>query len=123
MIDDDPAPAIAYLRSDLCDHGREWDERRIEKQAQRLGYELCATIRTDSSEIARLSMLLGEIRHHRAEAVFVPAVDHLDGQLNRIMRVADVIDLRGGCYARWNPLTEIMGVDALVEHRDVNEGP
>lgn len=120
MIDDDRAPAIAYLRTDLCGRGQEWDERRMEKKARRLGYELRATIRVDSGEAARLSLLLAQIHHYQAEAVFVTTIDHLDGQLDRIVHVADVIDLHGGCFARRPSIAELMGVDAPAHHHDVD---
>lgn len=75
----------------------------------RFGYDLRELIRTDTSHPQRLVTLEDRIRSHRAEAVFVPSVDHLDGQLSRIVAQADVIEQNGETYARWSPIAFILG--------------
>ncbi|WP_040838016.1 hypothetical protein [Nocardia brevicatena] len=111
---DDLVPAIAYLRTDLtsCE---EFDVHRIERLALRLGYRLRETLRADSG-LSGVADLEEHIRCHEAEAVFVPTAPHLGEHLNRIVKQADVIELDGECYARWNPIAEIMG-DAILTYR------
>ncbi|WP_040838590.1 hypothetical protein [Nocardia brevicatena] len=111
MTDEDPAPAIAYLRTDLtsCE---EFDIRRVERLALRLGYKLRETLCTDNG-LAGIASLEEHIRHHEAEAVFVPTAEHPEGHLDRIVKKADVIELGGECHARWNPIAEVIG-DAIL---------
>lgn len=122
--DNEVVPAIAYLRIDLSGGALAWDRRRIQQRASQLGYTLRETLHASpQQQLAPLALLLDEIHHHEAEAVFVPTVAHLDGHLDRVMRLADVIDLEGGCYARWHPIAEAMGDIALLEHRNPSEAP
>ncbi len=84
--------------------------------AIRFGYDLRELIRTDASHAQRLVTLEDRIRSHRAEAVFVPSVDHLDGQLARIVSQADVIEQSGETYARRYPIMDVLG-DLLLGRR------
>lgn len=126
MTDEDPAPAIAYLRTDLTSCA-EFDIRRIERLALRLGYELRETLRAGNG-LSGVAGLEERIRHHEAEAVLVPTAEHLEEHLDRIVRKADVIELDGKCHARWNPIAEVMGSAILTrnhraEHRSGEEAP
>ncbi len=56
-----------------------------------------------------IALITANIEIHRAEAVFVPDVGHLDGHLVRIVARADVIEQNGETYARWSPITEVIG--------------
>ncbi|MFI2233320.1 hypothetical protein [Nocardia testacea] len=100
----DSVPALAYLRTDLCGRSRQLVEQRMCRLSARLGYELRETIRTDATNPARLVLLEDRIGLHRAEAVFIPAAAHLDGQLGRIVAQADVIEQDGQTHARWSPI-------------------
>ncbi|WP_157228651.1 hypothetical protein [Nocardia brevicatena] len=107
MTYSDQVPAIVYLRTDLC--GPVWTEQRT----LRLGYELCETIRVDAGRSSRLVFLEDRIRLHEAEAVFVPTVEHLDGQLGRIVAQADVIEQNGRTHARWSPIAGLLDESLL----------
>lgn len=111
---DDLVPAIAYLRSDLTST-EAFDIRRIQRLALRLGYELRETLWANSG-LSGVVDLEEHIRRHEAEAVFVPTVEHLADRLDRIVKQTDVIELDGECYARWNPIAEIMG-EAILTHK------
>ncbi|MEV0363926.1 hypothetical protein [Nocardia fusca] len=108
------APAIAYLRTDLSGHGQRLDEYRMRRLAVRFGYEVSGVLRVDGTRQQRLLLLEDQIGVHKAEAVFVPTVDHLDGQLGRIVAQADVIEQSGETYARWSPIALMLG-DVLLE--------
>ncbi|WP_040833026.1 hypothetical protein [Nocardia brevicatena] len=114
MTDDDLVPALAYLRTDLTGCA-EFDTRRIERLALRLGYELCETL-CAAGGLSGVADLEERIRHHEAEAVFAPSADHLEGYLDRIVKQADVLELDGECHARWNPIAEIMGSAILTRN-------
>lgn len=114
MTPDERVPAVSYARADLSGDGLELDEHRMKRLSIRFGYDLRELIRTDASYPQRLVTLEDRIVSQRAEAVFVPAVDHLDGQLSRIVAQVDVIDQNGETYARWSPIAFIMG-DLLLQ--------
>ncbi|WP_040833540.1 hypothetical protein [Nocardia brevicatena] len=96
-------PAVVYLRTDLSGDARGLDEHRMKRLSTRFGYQLRVLIRVDDFQVQRLVILEDRIRLHGAEAVFVPTVDHLEGQLARIVAQADVIEQNGETYARWSP--------------------
>lgn len=112
MTYSDRVPAIVYLRTDLC--GPVWTEQRLGRLSLRLGYELCETVRVDAGRSGRLVFLEDRIRLHKAEAVFVPTVEHLDGQLGRIVAQADVIEQNGRTHARWSPIAGLLD-DSLLD--------
>lgn len=109
------APAVAYLRTDLPDCTRELDERRIRKLATRLGYDLVEIITVTGDDPARVILLLGAVARTNAEAVFTPDITHLDDQLERVIAVADVIVDAHQVHARWSPIAEIAGYPTMVE--------
>lgn len=115
MTPDERVPAVSYLRADLSGDGLVLDEHRMKRLSIRFGYDLRELIRADASHPPRLVALEDRIRSHRAEAVFVPSVDHLDGQLGRIVAQADVIEQNGETYARWSPIAFILG-DLVLQH-------
>ncbi|WP_280461608.1 hypothetical protein [Nocardia carnea] len=109
MTPGESVPAVSYLRVDLSGEGLELDEHRMRRLSIRFGYHLRELIRTDASHSHRLVTLEDRIRLHRAEAVFIPSVNHLDGQLSRIVAQADVIEQNGETYARWSPIMDMLG--------------
>ncbi|WP_157224057.1 hypothetical protein [Nocardia paucivorans] len=112
--------AVAYLRTDLSGDARVLDEHRMKRLSVRFGYELCDFIRVDAAQVHRLMLLAERIRMYGAEAVFVPTVGHLDGQLTRVVAQADVIEQNGETYARWSPIAIMLG--DLVFGRPVEGG-
>ncbi|MGW5385531.1 hypothetical protein [Nocardia sp. NPDC003963] len=102
------------MRIDLSGHARKLDECRMRRLAIRFGYELCEMLLVDSTWPRRLLLLEDRVGVHAAEAIFVPTVDHLDGQLGRIVAQADVIEQSGETYARWSPIALMLG-DVLLE--------
>ncbi len=110
MTHGDPVPAIAYLRTDLSGSSAHLHELWLCRLAVRLGYRLDEIIRVDSvTRMRGIALITANIEIHRAEAVFVPDVGHLDGHLVRIVARADVIEQNGETYARWSPITEVIG--------------
>lgn len=116
-------PAIGYIRTDLCEASRRLDGQRLHRLSLRLGYALQETILTDTTVPDRLVLLEDRIRIHRAEAVFVPTADHLDGQLARIVVQADVIERDGQTHARWSPCANLLDetVIARLTQRWIDE--
>lgn len=110
------APAIVYVNAVLSE-SVESDEDRIHRQATRLGYDIVQAIRIAKGRVGGLARLAEAIGFHKAEAVFVPTIEHLEGQLDRIVRMADVIDLHGGCYARWSSIAEMADDATGIHHR------
>lgn len=99
------APAIAYLRTDLSGARQYWDERRMRCLSERLGYFLCKTLVLCAATHSRIDRLLGQIATEHAEAVFVPHLDHLEGEHMRVVARADVIVDAQEVYARWPSIT------------------
>lgn len=94
-------PAIAYLRSDVSGACRHWDECRMFRLSERLGYTLCDVLVLCAAAHSRIDRLLRLIAIERAEAVFVPHLGHLDGDHMRVVLQADVIVDAHEVYARW----------------------
>ncbi|MFI2232537.1 hypothetical protein [Nocardia testacea] len=113
MTSAERAPALVYMRTDLSGHAQKLDACRLRRLAIRFGYELREVLLVDGTRPRRLLLLEDRIRVHAAEAVFVPTVDHLDGQLGRIVAQADVIEQSGETYARWSPIALMLG-DVLL---------
>lgn len=95
------APAIAYLRTDISEIRRRWDETRMRGLSQRLGYDLCRVVALSAASRDRIDRLLDHIAMENAEAVFVPHLAHLDGEHVRVVARADVIVDAEEVYARW----------------------
>lgn len=109
MTDTEQVPAVAYLRTDLAGQEQEFDEYRLKRLSVRFGYVLREMIRVDASRSRRFVYLEDRIGVHAAEAVFVPALVHLEGQVGRIVAQADVIEQDGSTYARWSPIAVLLG--------------
>ncbi|MDR7166913.1 hypothetical protein J2W56_000631 [Nocardia kruczakiae] len=110
MTHSDPVPAVAYLRADLSGSSAHLHELWLGRLAVRLGYRLDEIIRVEwATRMHGIALIIANIEIHRAEAVFVPNVDHLDGHLDRIVSRADVIEQNGETYARWIPITAAIG--------------
>lgn len=122
MTDIEPIPAVVYLNAAQSDSPA-MDEVRVRRLAKRYGYQIVSVLRVVDGGFGSLVRLAAAIREHKADAVFVPTVDHLEGQIDQVMREADVIDLHGGCFARWHPIAEALGDISLLEHRDPSEAP
>ncbi|WP_040835485.1 hypothetical protein [Nocardia brevicatena] len=99
----DPAPALVYLRADISGDRCRWDETRLRGLAIRLGYEPRATIVATAAAEGRIELLLRGVELHRAEAVFVPGREHLDGQVERVKARIDIIVDVDDIEARWTP--------------------
>ncbi|MCU1640932.1 MAG: hypothetical protein JWN03_1207 [Nocardia sp.] len=71
--------------------------------AKRLGYRLLKTIVFSERTDKPLQRLIDVVQNTSAEAVFVPSLDHLGGQVPDVLvRVADVITVTPErTYARW----------------------
>ncbi|ONM50577.1 hypothetical protein [Nocardia donostiensis] len=104
----DKTPAISYLRTDLCGVRQRWDEIRMRSLAKRLGYNLRKTITFSALSDDRISRLLDQIEREQAEAVFVPHLDHLEGEHNRVIAVADVVVDVDEVYVRWSPIGAVL---------------
>ncbi|WP_280233843.1 hypothetical protein [Nocardia cyriacigeorgica] len=93
MNDDDPAPAVGYLRSDLSGASAAFDRAQIASRATRLGYTLIADVLDHTAATThRTEHLLALIYTHRAEAVILPALTHLDtGAFDLVLPAADII--------------------------------
>lgn len=104
------APAIAYLRTDVSGAQQYQDECRMRRLSERLGYTLCETLVLCAATHSRIDRLLRLIAIERAEAVFVPHLDHLDGEHMRVALRADVIVDAHEVYARWPSITSSNGM-------------
>jgi hypothetical protein len=95
--------ALGYLRRDVSGISQTWDEIQIRSIAKRFGYDLAKTVvfgrETDHPE----SGLLNVIRTMDVDAVIVPKVEHLGGDVpGELVRVCDVITVNPeNTYARW----------------------
>lgn len=93
MNDNDPAPAVGYLRTDLSGVAGEFDRAQIITRAARLGYTLTGDVieHTAATE-HRTEHLLAAVYAHRAEAVIVPTLAHLDkATFDLVLPAADII--------------------------------
>ncbi|BDU09156.1 hypothetical protein IU440_11780 [Nocardia cyriacigeorgica] len=93
MTDDDPAPAVGYVRTDLSGAAAEFDRAQIIIRAARLGYVLIGDVLEHTAATAhRTEHLLAVIYTHRAEAVIVPTLAHLDkATFDLVLPGADII--------------------------------
>ncbi|WP_040837390.1 hypothetical protein [Nocardia brevicatena] len=96
--------ALGYLRKDKSGVHQQWDEAQIRALAQRFGYELCKTIVFGEFTEDPIGELVVSVQRNRAEAVFVPGLEHFDGIAPRsLVTVADVITVSPQhTYARWS---------------------
>ncbi|NUS91078.1 MAG: hypothetical protein HOQ36_01505 [Nocardia sp.] len=101
------APAIAYLRTDVSGARQHRDECRMRGLSERLGYLLGKTLVLCAASHSRIDRLLALIAMERAEAVFVPHLDHLEGDHLRVVPYADVIVAADEVYARWPSITSL----------------
>ncbi|MGV9414449.1 hypothetical protein ACWDOP_31490 [Nocardia sp. NPDC003693] len=83
-----------------------WDEEQIRSRARRLGYDFAKMIVVDGRCSDRpLAGLKATIARTRAEAVFVPGIEHFqDGVVPaHLIQVTDVITVNPfATYARWS---------------------
>lgn len=98
-----PVPALVCLRADISGDRYRWDEMRLRGLAIRLGYEFRATLGATAAAEDRIDLLLRGVELHRAEAVFVPGREYLDGQVERVKARVDIIVDVDDIEARWTP--------------------
>ncbi|WP_227982795.1 hypothetical protein [Nocardia spumae] len=94
--------ALGYLRTDVSQRQRRWDEAQIRSLARRLGYELSEIILAGTHE--PIQRLMDTVIELNAEAVIVPTADHFDGHLvpAELIEITDVITVSPEhTYARW----------------------
>lgn len=95
--------AVGFLRSDISESRRQWDEGRIKNLAFRLGYDLRKIVvfgpHTDRP-IHRLRVLVSRLD---VDAIITPNLEHLGGVApDEIVQFADVITVETQeTYARW----------------------
>ncbi|PXX54624.1 hypothetical protein DFR70_12465 [Nocardia tenerifensis] len=94
--------AIGYLRRDVSGVSQVWDETQIRSVAKRLGYELAKIVVFGAQTERPVSQLLDTIERVGADAVVTPTPEHLGDELDRVVRVCDVITVNPeNTYARW----------------------
>ncbi|WP_446224996.1 hypothetical protein ACTWPB_07720 [Nocardia sp. IBHARD005] len=98
-------PAIGYLRSDISGVSKAWDQIQIRTTAERLGYEPIKTIEFSEFTADPVGQLLGAIARDKVDAVVVPSIAHLGGEIpEALMSAADVITVSPeATYARRLP--------------------
>lgn len=74
--------------------------------APRLGYDLGKIIVFSGHTPDRIERLLFAVSRNRAEAVFVPSREHLEGQVELIKASADIIFDSRDVEARWPSVLE-----------------
>ncbi|MEV6555013.1 hypothetical protein AB0M22_04795 [Nocardia sp. NPDC051756] len=94
--------AIGYLRRDVSGVSQVWDETQIRSVAKRLGYELTKIVVFGAQTEQPVQQLLNAIERVDADAVVMPNLTHLADELDRVVRVCDVITVNPeNTYARW----------------------
>lgn len=79
--------AIGFLRTDLSGARQAWDETQIRSMAKRHGYDLAKTIALPESADT-IGLLHDTVKRHKAEAVYVPSLEHLGGEVPRRLSTA-----------------------------------
>lgn len=95
-------PAIGYLRADVSGVSKAWDQIQIRILAERLGYQLAKTIEFSQHTADPIGQLLATIARDQVDAVVVPSLEHLSGEIPEdLMLAADVITVSPeATYAR-----------------------
>lgn len=101
------ALALAYLRTDISGIRQTWEEIQMRSLAARLGYNLRKTITFSAATEDRIERLLRELERHNAEAVFVPSLDHLEGEVELIKARVDIIVDAVDVEARWPSVADL----------------
>jgi hypothetical protein len=98
-------PAIGYLRKDVSGVSKAWDQIQIRILAERLGYQLAKTIEFSQHTADPIGQLLATIARDQVDAVVVPSLEHLSGEIPEdLMLAADVITVSPeATYARRLP--------------------
>lgn len=117
MIWPEPAPAIAYLRTDISGNRQTWHEIQMRSLAKRLGYNLRLTVALSSMTDDPINEMLHAAEHKRAEAIFVPSAAHLHAHLERVESYIDAIVSPEEVYARWPSVADIFRVARLSLNR------
>jgi hypothetical protein len=74
-------PAIGYLRSDVSGQRQQWDETQIRRLAKRFGYDLAKIVVFGAHTDDPTQRLINVVQSTSAEAVFVPSIAHLGGEV------------------------------------------
>ncbi|WP_330184256.1 hypothetical protein OHB26_12030 [Nocardia sp. NBC_01503] len=95
--------SIGYLRSDVSGVRQSWDEIRLRSTAARLGYTLAKTIVFGPYTDDPVQRLIDVVWSVDAEAVIVPSLDHLGGEVPAtLLAVADTITVDPQeTFSRW----------------------
>ncbi|TLF92254.1 hypothetical protein FEK35_30970 [Nocardia cyriacigeorgica] len=103
--------AVGYLRRDISGEHQPWHETGIRSVASRTGYTLCKTVALSGTADDPIAQLIDTVRRSRAEAVIVPTLEHVGGEVpERLLReVTEVIpvDNPHQSIARW-PLAALL---------------
>ncbi|VFA99701.1 hypothetical protein [Nocardia cyriacigeorgica] len=103
--------AVGYLRRDISGEHQPWHETGIRSVASRTGYTLCKTVALSGTADDPISRLIDTVRRSGAEAVIVPTLEHVGGEVpQRLLReVTEVIpvDNPHQSIARW-PLAALL---------------
>lgn len=85
-------PAIGYLRKDVSGSAQGWHETQIQGLAKRFKYDLAKIIAFSERVDDPLQRLLNTIASTKAEAVFVPSVEHFGGEIPEVLtKACDVV--------------------------------
>jgi hypothetical protein len=95
-------PAIGYLRKDVSGVNKAWDQIQIRILAERLGYRFVKTVEFSQHTADPVGQLLGTIARDDVDAVVVPSLEHLSGEIpEALMLAVDVITVSPeATYAR-----------------------
>ncbi|WP_280336126.1 hypothetical protein [Nocardia wallacei] len=96
--------ALGYLRTDVSQLRRQWDEAQIRRLARRLGYTLGTTVTLGDPPGDPTRQLMNVVTAVGADAVAVPSADHFEsGAIPAgLVAVTDVITVAPEhTYARW----------------------
>ncbi|MFD4442546.1 hypothetical protein ACFWPK_22525 [Nocardia sp. NPDC058519] len=84
--------AIGYIRADVSGSRKVWDQIQIRTLAERLGYRPIKTIEFSEHTADPIAQLLSTIARDEVEAVVVPSVEHLGGEIpESLISAADVV--------------------------------
>lgn len=118
--------AVGFLRTDLSGTRQAWDETQLRSMAKRHGYDLAKTVAVSGRSGDPVAQLHDTVLGVRAEAVYVPSLDHLGGDVPPVLTKALVevtaVDT-GDTYApRVATVFEVRGeVNSVVDR--VEPGP
>ncbi|MEC3916901.1 hypothetical protein [Nocardia sp. CDC160] len=89
------ATALGYLRTDVSGISQQWDESEIRRLATRYGYDFAGMVIYDpNSGRPPLARLKAQATRLDAEAVFVPSLEHFEGEApGSLVQKLDVVTI------------------------------